>query len=483
MKYDIIGAGVAGCGAALELAEKNKVTLWERNNTLLSGSSDATPCRLGIFHYPDLETALICLDTTISMVRKYPGFKVVDEKPEAYLIHSYYFVVKESKYAAEQVLSLFNNIQRKYAKRVQEDAANKVFGEPDQLITVLNPNEYAHLIDISKVLIGIRTAECSFNWPKLKEHLKEKILAHPNIEVNINSEIIDAKHSDTDAGFILTIKNMQTQKSSWQRTDFIINASWQNIEDINRMLGFHMINDIRTNRTKVMIEVLLPKSLEKAPSMFFCFGSFCSYTNLGGRKGLITYEPVTNIAQSTEYRVSSSSDRLLRGEATKAEKLSYGTEIIQGISQFIPHMAQAQFVRAKFGNVKTRDAQFDTRREDGVEEQQLCLISNGSVKFTHFAKNAEKVYRLAAQHEETSNKLQKEIIPEINKVIKSEYPKPITHFFTKYLQRYVECHEFKVEGSVECFKDDMSKTVKFKQAINEQVKKGKSRNSHGKSFG
>ena len=483
MKYDIIGAGVAGCGAALELAEKNKVTLWERNNTLLSGSSDATPCRLGIFHYPDLETALICLDTTISMVRKYPGFKVVDEKPEAYLIHSYYFVVKESKYSAEQVLSLFNIIQSKYAKRVQEDTANKVFGEPEQLITILNPIEYAHLIDISKVLIGIRTAECSFNWPKLKDYLKEKILAHPNIEVNINSEIIDAKHSDTDAGFILTIKNTQTPSILQQKTDFIINASWQNIEDINRMLGFHMRSDIRTNRTKVMIEVLLPKSLEKVPSMFFCFGSFCSYTNLGERKGLITYEPVTNIEQSTGYKISSFSERLLRGEATKAEKLSYGTEIIQGISQFIPHMAQAQFVRAKFGNVKTRDVQFDTRREDGVEEQQLCLISNGSVKFTHFVKNAEKVYRLAAQHEETSNKLQEEIIPEINKVIKSEYPKTITHFFTKYLQRYVECCELKTDESVKCFKGDMSKTVKFKQAINAQIKKGKARSKHGKFFG
>ena len=93
MKIGIIGGGVAGCSSALMLAELGyKVVLWEYNEDLLAGSSDATPCRLGIFHYPNQETALMCLDSTIALMKQYPGYKLMDEKSADYLSHTYYLI-------------------------------------------------------------------------------------------------------------------------------------------------------------------------------------------------------------------------------------------------------------------------------------------------------------------------------------------------------------------------------------------------------
>jgi len=278
MNIDIVGGGVAGCASALELAKQgHRVRIWENRSELVAGSSNATPCRLTLgLHYFDKETAIKCLKATIGFVRQYPGFKIIDNKKEAtYLKNGWYFIEKGSFYEAEKVLNFYKDVQAEYAALVMDDPLNEVFGSPDQFIRILKPDEYRDQIDPEKVELGIETAECTLDFPRFRAMFIQKIMSNPNIEVYTNREIAEIKQATDHNGFSLIVKENGSNSLTYVvETDFIVNASWENIEALNQIADFAMEPDSRTMRTKCMIEVDLPPSLVSAHSTFVCFGRF-----------------------------------------------------------------------------------------------------------------------------------------------------------------------------------------------------------------
>ncbi len=407
----VIGGGIAGCSTALKLADSDhKVVILEANSDILLGSSDGTPCRISLgFHYSDEATAIKLLETSIDLVRHYPGYKITDRtsnKDQAHLGRGRYFVTKDSLFKPEEVEKIYKKLQGRYSELVRQDRKNKVFGDPKNFFRKLDLAEYKDVANVDNIALAFETAETFLDWPKLKSTIVEKIKNHKNINLHTHTEVIDAKPYDKDERYALTVKNKELGSTELYKADIVVNASWQNIEAINDKVGIGMHQNSRTNRTKVMIEVRLPDSLKNSNSMFFCFGPFCSFTNLGDGRGFITYEPVTNIEQSTSLHVPELSARLLSGGATDQEKRDYGRRIIEGVAQFIPDMAHAEYVNAKFGNVLTkgevnisaRDSKFHQRLEDGVEDKMLGWIDNASMKLIRFMRNGVKASDLIGRH-------------------------------------------------------------------------------------
>lgn len=413
MNFSVLGGGAGGCGVALELANAgHKVTIIEKREKLLSGSSDHTPCRLGLgFHYSDINTAKKYLHATISFLKKYPNFIVASDQNVSHPHRrGQYFIVKDSLFPPNKILDVYAELKEEYKRLVKEDPANKVLGDPNDFYRPMTVKEFQDGVNTNYVLAGIETAEQVLDWPEFKKHFIKEIENHPNITIIKDTEVTDASHNDLSDGFRLTLKN-KNEETQLLDTNFIINCTWENVEAINHRLGFFTPPDARTNRLKVIIEIKLPEDFEKlgpVNSKFFCFGPHCSFTNVGNGTGFISYEPVTNIEASTSLTLPLLSQRLLDGKANDEEKLEYGEKILAGVVQYIPKLKDAEVLTTSFGIVKTKgkgiidiyaaNDSFHRRDYSGVEEQQIGLISNSCMKLLYFLDNASETKSLVDEH-------------------------------------------------------------------------------------
>ncbi|MDB6096960.1 MAG: glycerol-3-phosphate dehydrogenase [Francisellaceae bacterium] len=408
MKIIIIGGGIAGCSTAIKLAQQgHTVTILEEKEELLLGTSNVTACRLGLgFHYRDIDTAIKYLRSSIGFIKTYPNFKLIDSnKGSEHLNKVIYYITKDSQVSEKEVLELFENLKNEYKRLIALDASNEVVGPYEFFYKIIPLASYQNQVNLSNVVAAIETVEGILDWEKLRAHLLKEIkFWSKHITVNTNSEVFNVNYSSEDLGFVILAKNKKAQHNFEKYSEIVINCSWHNIEFINNQMGF--INPIRTNRTKAMVEVALPDELHLTPSKFFCFGPHCSFTNIGHGKGLITYEPVTNIESNTDIQLSETSARLLAGHATQAEKEGYSVEIIKGVAKYIPAMIKATCIDIRFGIVKTLgqadindpESEIHKRRDSGVNVQQIGWIDNACMKLLYFPNNAIIIKDLVDKH-------------------------------------------------------------------------------------
>lgn len=399
----ILGAGVGGCGTALELADAGyQVTLIEMLDELLAGTSQRMPCRLGLgFHYIDIPTAIKNLHAVLALMKKYPGFRLGEDYTDEHrLRRGRYLVVKDSQFSADTILHTYNELKATYAQLCEEDPSNEVFGPAENFFRILDPTEYSEASENVNVVLGIETAECILNWPKIKAYITHKILQHPRITTHINTEVTKIQ-THTDNKYLIGCK--QPDKHIALNADVVVNCTWHNIEKLNSQLGLKQTPRPRTQRLKAMVEITVPDELLNKPSSLFCFGPHAAFTNLGNGRGFLTYEPVTNVEKSTEIslptHIKNFMSPQLRNQVS-ANKI--GEKIIIGAAKYLPALAEAKLLNVHFGivrsfgnaNIFSRESSIHERRESGVEQLAPRWIVNGCMKLTYFVLNAQEVLQL-----------------------------------------------------------------------------------------
>ena len=402
-----IGAGAAGLSAALELAERGySVTLIEQA-TLGSGSSGRNPGRMGHgFHYLDINTAKMYLRASIQVQRKYPSYLIGKELERSHPIRrGRYFITKNSDHSVEQILNTYKHIKDEYIRLIEEDPNNAVFGPPEDFFRILNPIEYEGQVNPAIVELGVETAEHLFDWQSFAKDIKKTILAHKNITLLENAEVVGIERGDMNQPrFLLHVKKKSehTTTNLTFQTNYLVNSTWHNIEKLNDQIGITMVQGARTNRLKCLLIVKLPESLITANSMFFCMGQHCMFSNLGNGYGMMTFAHVTNMEASTDLTLSDYANRLLNDELSVTERASISQSILAGVASYIPGMAKATIIDLKFGIVQTAGAltlidlknplsPVHKRDYDGIREEQVGLVSNPCVKLFYFVRNGQVV--------------------------------------------------------------------------------------------
>ena len=399
----VIGGGVAGISAALELSKTHHVIILEKNQ-LLYGSSGRNPGRMGHgFHYIDFETAKLYLEASIQVQRLYPHFLIGEHLPfEHPLRHGRYYITKTSLYPFHEVLQIYQKLQERYRELVAEDPANKVFGEPESFMRILQPHEYQDHVNADIIEGGVETCEHLFNWQAFSMHIRETIFANSRIRLMENSEVVDiTHHQELDSRFIVEGRTRHGEIFKI-KTNFIVNSAWENIEELNSKIGIAYINGQRTNRLKCLVEVKLPSSLLAVNSSFFCMGAFCMFSNMGDGRGMLTLADVTNMEVSSARAISADMARFVNGDVSLEEKNRIGEEIKLGVARYIPNMNAAEVLDVKFGIVQTkgemtlqdlqqREGAHHARNYHAVREEMQGLISNPAMKFFYFVQNGMKV--------------------------------------------------------------------------------------------
>ena len=404
----IIGAGAAGIGAVLELAERgHRVTIIEQA-TLGSGTSGSNPGRMGHgFHYVDVDTAIMYLRESIRVQRKFSDYLVGKNLPFDHPIrHGRYFIMKNSDNPPAQILETYQKIQAEYIRLIKEDPENQVFGPPETFFRILDPSEYKDDVTPDMVEVGIETAEHLFDWKAFTRDLKAKMLANENITLCENTEVVRIERGELDQSrFALHVKERVGAKKNVEAiiaADYVVNSSWQNIDKLNEQIGLRMVPGERTNRLKALLVVKLPPSLVDANSMFFCMGQHCMFSNLGNGYGMLTYGPATNMDVFSGVNLSAHAHQLLKGDASLEEKNKIAEAIQNGVAKYIPEMAKAGIIDVKFGIVQTTgklvlqdltepNSDVHKRGYDNISEGEIGLVRNPCIKLFYFLRNGQVV--------------------------------------------------------------------------------------------
>lgn len=563
----VIGAGMAGVETALTLADEgHRVILIEGKDRILSGTSDRTPCRVGLgLHYADPVTAKKYLRATIAFVRKYSEFLLKPSSPE--LAGSDYLVMPDSHVQYPQIGSLHGELVAEYKALCEEDPANELFGNPNKLMV---PSAIPEMFDVERhpelrrpgsqhPAFCFRTKEVILDWPQLKEYLTERAQTHRNIQVytgtsvesihkttpadmgrvqeipSMDSKIATAGSSADDAAdyglleettkwtyrvsdpsYIITCKQttrgvelsaessrtdevFSTSDVGFSRdgehttltADIVVNCSWYDIRRLNSTYG--LASKPQTARLKAMVEVLLPENLRNIRTSFFCFGPYCAITNLGNGHAFVTYEPVTNMDQSSDENLPTDMRRFLDGEATSEEKSDIAQRILDGASNYIPGINTAKVKNVTFGVVLTDGGAVDIndphsphhlRTENGVQDHEFGFASNACMKLLYGVQNAQKIESIVKSYTYIQENINSflEVFQDLPRI---EYNKPvISYFFKEYMHRY---ENFLPEREQDRISNRYTRTLSNKITLLDQFKKAReefhSHSTEGSSSG
>lgn len=332
MKVAILGGGIGGCMAALQMANAFpdvEITLYERQKDLLQGTSDKTPGRMGLgFHYVHKDSAKAYLRQTITFVREFyeecSHLMIGQEFPsEHYLRNGRYFIVKDSLFPTKIILETYRELAEEYAYLVKQDPRNAVFGDPKGFYKVLVPKEYKNDVAPGIVDVAIETHEHLLDWPSFRSFLLEKLGSKGNIKIKRGCDVRDIDYSHEDSQYVVSSCVTGEKKGPILREpcDFLVNATWEWVDYFNSKLGHHrQPNEIRTNRAKVLVKVKLPDELLNKNSMFFCMGPHCMFSNMGDGYGMMTYAPETNKENSTSLVPSESYLAYVNGTIAEDER-------------------------------------------------------------------------------------------------------------------------------------------------------------------
>ncbi|GAA3342178.1 hypothetical protein GCM10017714_29390 [Curtobacterium pusillum] len=400
----VLGAGAAGCATALALAHAgHDVTLIDRRG-LLEGTSNGTPARLGLgFHYADRATALLLLEHTVDFVTRLPGSTLADRPgaPDS-VRHARYFIARDSLFTPDELRGTHRALAARYAELWQEHEGRLPYGEPEQFLRELAPEEYEHDTATARVVAGFDTREVLMDWPHVRRALLDAVTAEPRVRVVTGAEVVGV---DRHAPFRSVVRIEDAAGRAAQLgASLVVNCTWENIDRLTASAGLP-VNAEAVNRLKALLELRLPASLVDLPSTFFCIGPFAMFSNMGDGRGMVTYAPDTNVRAYPAGDGVAEIMRALDGQTSRKADDELAARILAGVASFIPGMAGAEPLALRYGVVRTHgssaldDRGSDIHRRDysGVRVEAPDLITNAATKLIYFLRNADDVTTRVAE--------------------------------------------------------------------------------------
>jgi hypothetical protein len=250
MKIIVIGAGIFGVTIAFELSKRHAVTLVDMNNDILQNASKVNHNRLHFgFHYPRSKaTAMQCLE---GYELFYDHFKDAINS----CFPNYYMIEKNSNVSSQDYEHFCDDLHLEY--RVQRPSINMNFANIESSYLV---NESIFDFDVIKL--------------KLENDIKSS-----RIKLILNKKI--------------------TNKKNLEGYDAVINASYFNVNKINRLFG------IKENKLRLQT-VIIPifKWNYNKIGITIMDGKFCSIMPKGFNEDtFLLYHAKESVIYETESEV------------------------------------------------------------------------------------------------------------------------------------------------------------------------------------
>ncbi|HSS03366.1 MAG TPA: FAD-dependent oxidoreductase [Kofleriaceae bacterium] len=409
----VIGGGVAGATAALELAARGcTVEILEAGRRLFDGVSTRQSHREHLGHHypgdPSGRTAQLCMRGALAFERRYPGFTsgerpwfnfVVSGRDDAAAPWERSSIVSPAEYRAycETLRALYLELS------TQERDAR--FGPVSEFCRVLDEAEYAHLVAADRVALAVASPERVIRTESFVGHLQDRLRAEPAITVRTGHRVIAVEPRRTGYRLIVCEAGVQRALDYPQ----VVNATWSHAATLDEAVG--RAPPPSTIRLRLITHVDLPAELAGAPSLFFTLGAFGNYTNLGrtsrsAAEAAVFYVPVCDAGSTTERDIPDDWKALIADGLDPARAIEVGHEVVRGLARFVPALARARLRETRVGTVITRgdadiwdrDSAVHHRFEAGVESLAPGWHSVNIAKLTYCVWVADAVASAVLEH-------------------------------------------------------------------------------------
>lgn len=308
VKVAIIGGGIFGCCAAIELKKKGfEVVLFERSNDLLSGASTNNHLRHHHgYHYPRSK------DTALESIKSREDFEsefrecIIGDYP------AYYAVAKEnSKSTPEQFLKFCDDLKLEY-ELVEIDK------------NIFNPD---------LISICVKTPEQAYD-PLILKNLVEKRFEKNKIDHRLRNEVIAGKTN----GKVKTLTIRNGSEVYHEDFDFVVSAIYSNFNKINEWFGFEK----KTFQYDLMelIDVRLP--IKERIAAMIVDGDFSTFVPLQ-EKGVVRLGHSKHVFLKTLVTDDIDTDSLI-----KENKITHKDKILSESAKYYPLLKNAKYLGSTF---------------------------------------------------------------------------------------------------------------------------------------
>jgi predicted dehydrogenase len=227
LRVAVIGGGIFGLTAALFLAKRHQVTIFEREADIMLGASRKNQYRHHVgYHYPRSMATIEEIQKSTKDFENFYGSMIRRDLP------SYYAVEKEGSHVTgRQFIKVCENMNLPYKLNYPPEA-------------MLNRNH---------VDTCVLTPEAVINYQKLTAWLKRQLAKNKNIILKTGSEVVGGKLGK-EGDKILSIKRNGKRRQA--NFDFVLNATYSNYNQFCDLLQFPKRN--LELRFKEVIVVKLP---------------------------------------------------------------------------------------------------------------------------------------------------------------------------------------------------------------------------------
>ena len=309
MKVLIIGGGLFGCCAAIELAlYGHDVTLVEQDSEIMERASRCNHNRIHFgYHYPrSILTAKQSIEGLLSFLIHFKDAIITD-------FPNYYSVAKEgSRISPNDFVRFCEEVGISYIEEFPSEQ-------------ILNRS----LLDAS-----FRVNEPVFDFFVLRDIVRKR-LKHPNIKLFLSTKCIDLNMRDKSS-MVATLSN--SLGKNIKEFEFVINATYAGLNNINKPLG---VQELDLLFEDVLIPVLGKVNIPPM-GLTVIDGDFCTIMPRGYRakkyKESLLYHVKTSILKRSK-NVNNATLNLDKSAFSKIQK-----RILKDCQEFMPFLKNTEII-------------------------------------------------------------------------------------------------------------------------------------------
>jgi len=360
----VVGAGIFGVSCALALSRHLRVTLFERNNTILGGASYGNQNRSHYgYHYPrSIATGRECLESLPSFKGLYGSALLTD-------FQNYYCVARNnSKTSARQYIEFCDELS----------LPHKSEWPPGRF---LNRDE---------IELSIRVPEPIFDIFALRRIASRKIKSQSQIKLRLGTAVVGGREGE-DGRKVLTVES--ERGSANESFDYVINATYSKLNEISDWFGLGK----RTFQYELVEVPVVELPTDRRTGATVMDGPFCSVLPFGGSKQTLLYhaeESVLDTSISYDYKVNQCFD-------------SNWQRILEKSERYIPIVRNAKYIRSIIVvRVVDPASETDDARKSEIMDSESGCWSIFSGKIITAVSLASKLTTLVINHDSKSHAME-----------------------------------------------------------------------------
>jgi glycine/D-amino acid oxidase-like deaminating enzyme len=365
----IIGAGLTGCCAALELARRgHRVTLMEQDSVPMNRASlrNEGKIHLGLIYANDrtMETARLQLRAALRfrpLLERWIGDRV---RRIGVSTPFDYLVAQDSLLGPAQLAEFYAKVDAMYRDEVEADASLNYLGlRPQRLAHAMAPGEVPAMFAGDLMQAAFRTQERAIDTDDLAAQVHEAIAARAvrgkaaegggGIELLAGHQVSGLERAGD--GFMITgcVRGDSFRVAAAQ----VINASWERRMGIDRMLGIAP-RPGALHRLKYRVICRTPAALADCPSITIVLGRYGDVVIRPNGTAYLSWYPAGLQGWAPGVEPPREWDAACRGNPPADVAARVADATVAALAQWVPALAGAEVLQVDAG-VIVADGQTD----------------------------------------------------------------------------------------------------------------------------